>query len=70
MSHIEQKPSNLPESFDNIPAIDDDDQGLKNCESFCTVLIKKSIFFSCDRRQRPPDEQHVQWIGIKIHGLN
>ena len=43
MSHIEQKPSNLPDSFDNIPAIDDDDQGLRN---IAKVFVFAAEFFN------------------------
>lgn len=32
MAHSEMKPSNLSQSFENIPAIDDDDQSKKTSQ--------------------------------------
>lgn len=43
MSHVDQKPSNLNNSFDNIPAIDDDDQGEKSEILFCAVVFNGKI---------------------------
>lgn len=47
MSHNEPRPSNLAESFDNIPAIDDDEQSReKFMLEIGGTLMEKSIIFS------------------------
>lgn len=48
MSYIDPKPSNLAESFDNIPAIDDDEQSEKNDVQLLISLFfyPKSIIFA------------------------